>query len=63
MLNIILIEKKGFILYCYFRQDEEKMMVEITDKSDKSVSWYEKKGVIEIEGGKMGVQELYTVLE
>lgn len=62
MLNIILVEKKDFIFYCYFRKDEEKMVVEITDKGDKSVSWYDKKGVVEIDGGKMEVQELFAVL-
>ena len=58
MLNIILVENKNFIFYCYFRKDEEKMVVEITDKGDKGVSWYDKKGVVEIDGGTMDVQEL-----
>ena len=49
MLNIILVEINGFIFYCYFRQNEEKLKLEITDKSDQSIIKYEIEGVVKIE--------------
>ena len=32
--------------------------MQVREKMDKGVSWYDKKGIIEIDGGTMDVQEL-----
>ena len=55
MLNKILIETKGFIFNGYYYQDEEKMVVEITDKNDKSWRRYKMEGIVEVSGGNMMV--------
>ena len=56
LLNIILIETNCFIFYCYFRQEEKKMVVEITYKSDKSLSRYEMEGFVDVSGENMRVE-------
>ena len=54
-LNNFLIETKDFIFKGCFNQDEEKMVVELTDKNDKSVRRYKKEGIVDVSGEIMMV--------
>ena len=50
LLNNILIETKDFIFNGCLNQDEEKMVVELTDKNDKSVRRYKMEGIVDVSG-------------
>ena len=55
ILNNILIETKDFFFNNCLNQDEEKMLVEIADKNDKSVRRYKMEGIVDVSGGNMMV--------
>ena len=55
ILNNILIETKDFFFNGCLNQDEEKMLVEIADKNDKSVRRYKMEGIVDVSGESMMV--------
>ena len=55
LLNNILIETKDYIFNGCLNPDEEKMMVEITDRNDRSVRRYKIEGIVDVSGGSMMV--------
>ena len=55
ILNNILIETKDFFFNNCLNQDEEKMLVEIADKNDKSVRRYKMEGIVDVSGENMMV--------
>ena len=54
LLNNFLIGTKDFIFNC-LNQDEEEIVVEITDRNDKIVRRYNMEGFADVSGGNMMV--------
>ena len=55
LLNNFLIETKDFIFNSCLNQDEEEIVVEITDRNDKIVRRYKMEGIADVSGGNMVV--------